>query len=117
MINESQVLYYTVLVFDDTPHIMRKHADDPVFWSVKDIIMSWLRFIDDILSVFRGDQKTASWLEDKLNKVSPGKLVFTVDKNELEIVFLNLKLRVDRIGGRIETDHHVKETNNINYLK
>ena len=48
--------------------------------------------------------------------MSPGKLVITVDNNELEIVFLNLKLKVDRIGGRIETDHHVKETNSRNYL-
>ena len=46
------------IVFDDTPHVMRKQADDPVFWSVRDIIMSWLRFIDDILTVYRGDQIT-----------------------------------------------------------
>ena len=25
-------------------------------------------------------------------------------------------MRVDRVGGKIETDHHVKETNQRNYL-
>ena len=38
-------------------HIMRKSIDDPVLWPVKDILVHWIRYIDDVLTLVKGDKK------------------------------------------------------------
>ena len=104
------------IVFSDTPHIMRRPMDDPLFWSVKDIIAKWMRYIDDVLSLVNGDRTKAEFVTNKLNSLYPGKLVFTCEFSEITVTFLNLKLIFNREQKIIETDHYVKPTNARTYL-
>ena len=99
------------IVFDDSPHVMKKDTDDSMFWSVRDMILDWLRYIDDCFSLFQGDREKAEWCVEKLNSLFPGQLIFTFDFEEISLVFLDLKITIDRPNRRLEVDKYVKPTN------
>ena len=104
------------ILYKDTPHIMRRPTDDPMFWSVKDIIASWMIYIDDVLTLIKDDKKKAEFVTNKLNKLHPGKLVFSCEFSEITVNYLNLKLILNREKKILETDHFVKPTNARTYL-
>ena len=61
------------IVFDETIHVMKKKdKDDSVYWSVRDMFLNWLRYIDDCFSLFQGDKDKADWFVEKLNSLFPG---------------------------------------------
>ena len=104
------------IVFDSSPHVMKKDADDPMFWSVRDMILEWLRYIDDCFSLFQGDREQAQWCVEKLNSLFPGQLIFTFEFEEISLVFLDMKITIDRQNCRLEVDKYIKPTNAQLYL-
>ena len=98
------------IVFDTSPHVLRKDREDPMFWSVRDVILKWLRYIDDCFSLFQGDRIKVEWLVDKLNSLFPGQLIFTFDFEEISLVFLDMKISIDRQNNRLEVNKYVKPT-------
>ena len=54
------------IVFDESPKVLSKSSDDPIFWSVRDMAEDWSRFIDDVLIFFNFFQ----WGQEK------GRMVF-----------------------------------------
>ena len=68
------------LIFNQpTGRILSKEARDPIFWSVRDLVEWFKRFIDDILCLFNGDETQAEWFINKFNKICPGQVRFTFE--------------------------------------
>ena len=44
---------------DYSGRILARDKDDPIFWSVRDMLDWFKRYIDDVLSLFRGDREKA----------------------------------------------------------
>ena len=104
------------IVFDPTPHVMNKNKEDPMFWCVRDMFIEWLRYIDDCFAPFQGDGEKADWFVNKLNSLFPGQLQFTFDFEEVSLVFLDLKISLNRQTNKLEVDKYVKPTNSQLYL-
>jgi hypothetical protein len=104
------------IVYDDTPHGMNKDKNDCVFWSVKDMFLEWLRYIDDCFTLFQGDKQKADWFVEQLNNLFPGELQFTFEYEEKSLVFLDLKICINRDTNQLEVDKHIKPTNTQLYL-
>jgi len=69
----------------------------------------WRRFIDDILTLFRGNEEEAKQFVDFLNSLFPGIIEFTFEYSRSKIVFLDVELSFQH--GRVETSLHIKPTN------
>ena len=76
--------------------ILSKAANDPVFWSVRDLVEWYKRFIDDILCLFIGNEAQAVWFINIFNQICPGQVKFTFEFSECSTTFLNLKLILNR---------------------
>ena len=87
-----------------------------MFWSVRDMILEWLRYIDDCFSLFQGDREKAGWFVEKLNSLFPGQLIFTFEFEEISLVFLDMKITINRQNHRLEVNKYVKPTNAQLYL-
>ena len=57
-----------------------------------------------------------SWCVDKSNSLFPGQLVFTFEFEEIFLVFLDMKITMDRQNQRLEVNKYVKPTNAQLYL-
>ena len=53
---------------------------------------------------------------EKINSLFPGQLVFTFDFEEMSLVFMDLRITIDRQNRRLEVDKYVKPTNGLLYL-
>jgi hypothetical protein len=80
------------IVFDETPHILSRSADDSIFWGIQDLTLYWGRFIDDVLNFFQGCEKQAEWYFDKLNAFYPGQVHFTWECSNSKGIFLNIEI-------------------------
>ena len=87
--------------------ILSRPAEDSIFWSVRDIVIWYKRFIDDILALMKGDDNKAKWFLQRLNQICPGLLRFTFEFSTYSIVFLDIKLIFNRKSKQIDTDIHV----------
>ena len=96
--------------------ILSKDANDPAFWSVRDLVDWYKRFIDDILCLFNGSEAQAAWLINIFNQICPGQVRFTYEFSEYSTIFLNLKLILNRDADKIDIDYYVKPTNNQLFL-
>ena len=96
--------------------ILSKPADDPIFWSVRDFVYWFKRFIDDVFCLFSGDEKQAEWFMNLFNNVCPGVVKFTHEFSEVSTIFLNMKLILNREANMIEVDYYVKPTNKQLFL-
>ena len=56
------------------------------------------------------------WFVDKLNNLFPGELQFTYEFEEKSLVFLDLKISINRETNKLEIDKHIKPTNSQLYL-
>ena len=65
-----------------TGRILSKEKNDPIFWSVRDILDWFKRYIDDVLSLFRGKLDKAKWFINILNSICPGVVEFTFEFSE-----------------------------------
>ena len=99
-----------------TGRILSKEKNDPIFWSVRDILDWFKRYIDDVLSLFRGKLDKAKWFINILNSICPGVVEFTFEFSEKSIIFLNTRLILNREEKQIDVDYHVKPTNKQLFL-
>ena len=76
--------------------ILSKDKDDKLFWSTRDLLDWFKRYIDDILALFRGNLDQAKWFISILNSICPGVVEFTFDFSTTSIVFLNTRLILNR---------------------
>ena len=104
------------IIFDDSPRVMSKPTDDPIFWSVKDMAEDWSRFIDDVLVFFKGDREKAHWFFDKLNSLYPGDVHLKWEFSDESIIFLDLEIILNRETKKIETKIYVKPSNKQLFL-
>ena len=105
------------LIFNQpTGRILSKEARDPIFWSVRDLVGWFKRFIDDILCLFNGDETQAEWFISKFNEICPGQVRFTFEFSKVSTIFLNLKLILNRETDQIDVDYYVKPTNKQLFL-
>jgi hypothetical protein len=103
------------LVFNNhSGRILSKEKNDPLFWSVRDLLDFFKRYIDDVLSLFRGNQ--AKWFINIMNSICPGVVEFTFEFSENSIIFLNTRLILNRDEKQIDVDYHVKPTNKQLFL-
>ena len=100
----------------DSGRILSQDKDDPMFWSVSDLLEWYKRYIDDILCLFRGDIEKAKWFISILNSICPGVVEFTFEFSENSIVFLNTRLILNRETKQIDVDYYVKPTNKQLFL-
>ena len=96
--------------------ILSKDASDPIFWSVRDLVEWFRRFIDDILCLFIGNEKQAEWFIDIFNQICPGQVRFTFEFSKVSTIFLNLGLIFNRETDQIDIDYYVKPTNKQLFL-
>lgn len=89
--------------------------EDPNFiQTFQSKLLFWKRFIDDILTLFRGSRGEAEQFVNFLNSLFPGVIEFTFDFSTAKIVFLDVELSFKH--GKIETSLHIKPTNLQMYL-
>ena len=69
-----------------------KSADDPMFWSIKDSTALWRSFTDDVLNLFRENEKQAEWYFGKLNSLYPGQVNFNWEFSKEGGIFLNIEI-------------------------
>ena len=105
-----------VIYNNHSGRILAKEKDDPLFWSVRDMLDWFKRYIDDVLSLFRGDLKHAKWFISVLNSICPGVVEFTFEFSEKSIIFLNTRLILNRETKQIDVDYYVKSTNKQLFL-
>ena len=103
------------IVFDETKGIMSKPVDHPVFASVKDMAEDWSRFIDDVLVLFRGNEKMAQMFFEKLNSLYP-QVQFKFEFSETSAIFLDIEISLNRETKKIETKIYVKPSNKQTFL-
>ena len=82
----------------------------------KKLKSKWLRYIDDFFSLFQGDSEKADWFVEKLNSLFPGRLRFTFEHEEVSLVFLDMKISINRDLKKLEVNKHIKPTNSQLYL-
>ena len=96
--------------------ILSKDKDDKLFWSTRDLLDWFKRYIDDILALFRGNLDQAKWFISILNSICPGVVEFTFEFSNTSIVFLNTRLILNRELKQIDVDYYVKPTNKQLFL-
>ena len=75
------------IVYNDySGRILSRDKDDPIFWSVRDMLDWFKRYIDDVLSLFRGDREQAKWFISILNSICPGVVEFTFEFSTNSII-------------------------------
>ena len=81
-------------------------------------LLLWKRFIDDVLSLFRGSYEEAKLFVDWLNSLLPGVIKFTFEYSEVQINFLDITLKFAKSEGKtiIETNLYVKPSNKQLFL-
>ena len=106
------------IVFNNnqTGRILSVDKDDPIFWSVRDLLDWFKRYIDDVLCLFRGNLQQAKWFINVLNSICPGRVEFTFEFSTKTIVFLNTRLILNRETKQIDVDYYVKPTNQQLFL-
>ena len=105
------------IVYNNTDgRILSKPANDPVFWSVRDMVFWFKRFIDDIFCLFSWDEEKANWFMNIFNQICPGVVKFTHEFSKTTAIFLNLKLILNRETNKIDVDYYVKPTNKQLFL-
>ena len=105
------------IVYNEYPgRILSKDKDDPIFWSVRDLLEWFKRYIDDVLALFRGDLKQAQWFISILNSICPGVVEFTFEFSTTSIIFLNTRLILNRETKQIDVDYFVKPSNKQLFL-
>ena len=87
-----------------------------MFWSARDLLDWFKRYIDDVLSLFRGDLSQAKWFIQTLNSICPGMVEFTFEFSATSVIFLNTRLILNREMKQIDVDYHVKPTNKQLFL-
>ena len=90
---------------DDSGRILGRDKSDPIFWSVRDMLDWFKRYIDDVLSIFRGDREQAKWFISILNSICPGVVEFTF---EFSTNSMNTRLILNRDLKQIDVDYNVK---------
>ena len=96
--------------------ILSKDKDDKLFWSTRDLLDWFKRYIDDILALFRGNLDQAKWFISILNSICPGVVEFTFEFSTTSIVFLNTRLILNRELKQTDVDYYVKPTNKQLFL-
>ena len=69
------------------------------------------RYIDDVLSLFRGDREQAKWFNSILNSICPGVVEFTFRFPTNSIIFLDTRLILSRDLKQIYVDYYMKPSN------
>ena len=87
-----------------------------MFWSARDLLEWFKRYIDDVLALFKGDLNQAKWFIQTLNSICPGRVEFTFEFSNKSIIFLNTRLILNRELKQIDVDYHVKPTNKQLFL-
>ena len=81
------------IVYNDySGRILSRGKDDPIFWSVRDMLDWFKSDIDDVLSPFRGDREQAKWFISVFNSICPGVVEFTLTFSTTSIIFLKTRL-------------------------
>ena len=83
---------------------------------VAELFDEYGRYIDDILSLFHGDQRMCDWAFQQFNNLYPGDLILTWEWSNEKVIFLNLELIINREKNLIETKYYVKPTNQRLFL-
>ena len=76
----------------------------------------WGRYIDNILTLFMGNEEKCREAFDLFNTLYPGKIKVTWEYSEENIVFLNIEIFINREKKIIETKYFVKPTNQRLFL-
>ena len=63
---------------------------------VAELFDEYGRYIDDILSLFHGDQEMCDWAFQQFNNLYPGDLILTWEWSSEKVIFLNLELMMKR---------------------
>ena len=79
-----------------------------------DLVMLWKRYIDDVFSLFKGDQTQLEDLVNWLNSLMPGIVKFTYNFSTEKVEFLDLEVMIE--NGKLETNLYIKPTNLQLYL-
>ena len=82
--------------------------------AVKEAIVIWKRFIDDIFLLFRGSEEMCNQLVDWLNNIMPGIIKLKSNYSNECVEFLDLKIMIG--NGKLLTDLYIKPTNLQLYL-
>ena len=76
---------------------------------LKDLILLWKRFIDDIFMLFSGSKEQCATLVTWLNSLMPENIQFTYDFSEEKIQFLDIEIFKE--NGKLLTNLYIKPTN------
>ena len=68
------------------------------------------RYIDDIFTLFEGNEEKCKDLFNLFNTLYPGKIKVTWEYSEESVVFLNIEIFINREKKIIETKYFVKPT-------
>ena len=79
-----------------------------------DLIVFWKRFIDDVLGLFRGNEKEFEGLVDWLNSIMRGVVKFKSNFSSDQVEFLDLIISIEK--GKLKTNLFIKPSNLQIYL-
>ena len=80
-------------------------------------MLDWFKkYIDDVLSLFRGDREQAKWCISILNSICPGVVEFTLTFSTTSIIFLNTRLILNWDLKHIDVDYYEKPINKQLFL-
>ena len=83
---------------------------------VQDIFEMYGRYIDDIFSLFNGDQDKCNDMFNILNSLYTGKIKVTWEFSDESVIFLNMEIFINRDKKIIETKYYVKPSNQRLFL-